>query len=96
MASIREEGVLHVAKLARLRLAPGEAGLYQEQLGRVLEHIEELSSLDLSGVPETFSVLGPGAPPREDVAAPYAGAASLLENAPASEDGFFKVPKVIG
>jgi len=92
--AISEEQVRHVAKLARLKLTPEEVRLYQEQLGRILEHIDELSGFDVSSSPETFS-LGPSAPLREDAAAPFAGAGDLVGGAPAAEDGCFKVPKVL-
>jgi aspartyl-tRNA(Asn)/glutamyl-tRNA(Gln) amidotransferase subunit C len=92
--TIREEQVLHAARLARLRLSPDEVRLYQDQLGRILEHVGELSGLDVSSCPETAS-LGSPAPLRGDEAATFAGAADLAAAAPSSEEGCFKVPKVI-
>ena len=45
--------VRHVARLARIALAEEEVTTFQEQLGRVLEHVEHLSKLDVSGVEPT-------------------------------------------
>ena len=93
--TITEKEVLHVARLARLRLTPQELALYREQLGRVLEHIEELSRLDTGSVPPTAHVLGLVNALRPDEPAPWPGREALLAQAPASEGPYFKVPKVI-
>ncbi len=45
--------VRHVARLARLALTEEEISTFQGQLGRILEHIEHLKKLDVSGVDPT-------------------------------------------
>ena len=45
--------VRHVARLARIALTEEEVSTFQGQLGRVLEHIEHLKKLDVSGVEPT-------------------------------------------
>jgi aspartyl-tRNA(Asn)/glutamyl-tRNA(Gln) amidotransferase subunit C len=93
---ISEGDVRHVAKLARLRLEPEEVRLFQGQLGRVLDHMEELGALDLSSVepaahvPERAHALRPDRPERP------ACVQEILANAPAREGSFFKVPRVLG
>ena len=92
---ISEEDVVKIGKLARLRLSPDEVALYRRQLGNILESMEELSRLDISGVEPTSSVLGLADVTREDETRPFPGAEKLLANAPAREGPYYKVRKVI-
>ena len=54
---IDREQVLHVARLARLRLAEEEIDRMSRELSTVLDHIEKISELDLDGVPPTSHVV---------------------------------------
>ncbi|HXG30457.1 MAG TPA: Asp-tRNA(Asn)/Glu-tRNA(Gln) amidotransferase subunit GatC [Thermodesulfobacteriota bacterium] len=92
---ISKETVLHVAELARLEFKEEELERFTEQLGNILEHIEELNGLDTSGVEPTFHVLGISTPLREDTVKPWLSSDEALENAPHREGGFFAVPKFI-
>lgn len=94
MAISREE-VQKIAKLAKLRLTEAEVSLYQGQLGKILDAVNELSRLDTSGVPPTTSVLGLSNVLRPDEPEPFAAVEKLLENAPEREGPYFKVRKVI-
>ncbi|MBI2486542.1 MAG: Asp-tRNA(Asn)/Glu-tRNA(Gln) amidotransferase subunit GatC [Deltaproteobacteria bacterium] len=87
--------VRHVAELARLEFKEEELEKFAEQLGNILEHIEELNELDTSNVEPTFHVLDLSTPLREDVVEPWLNADEALENAPQREEDFFAVPKVI-
>ena len=92
---LSREEVQHIAELAKLALNGEEQSLYQEQLSAILEHFERLQELDTETIPPTATVLPlrsvmradePRSPfPREDI----------LANAPAPEDGCFKVPAVL-
>lgn len=93
--AITEEDVRKIAKLARLRLSTEEVSRYQAQLGKIMDSMEELAKLDISGVPPTTSVLGLSNILREDVPEPFEGVSKLLANAPAREGAFYKVKKVI-
>jgi aspartyl-tRNA(Asn)/glutamyl-tRNA(Gln) amidotransferase subunit C len=84
----------HVAKLARLSLTDEEAALYQQQLSRVLAHIDQLSAHDLAAEPSAhalpvFDVV------RADVARPGLSQAAALQNAPRQAMDQFQIPKVI-
>lgn len=89
---IEREQVLHVAKLARLRLSDAEVERMAGELSGILEHVDRIGELDLDNVPPTShvvdleNVLRPDEPrpswPREDV----------LAQAPDSADGAFRVP----
>lgn len=92
---ISREEVLHIAKLAKLKLTEDEVKLFQEQLGRILEYFKKLQELDTSSVEPMKHVLDVhnvlrGDEPREPVSQEDA-----LKNAPKKRDGFFEVPKVI-
>jgi len=90
--SIDREQVLHVAKLARLRLSDEEVDKMASELSKILEHIEHISELDLAGVPPTTHVVEVGNALREDVPAPSLPRDVILEQAPATQDGGFLVP----
>ncbi|MGH7889322.1 MAG: Asp-tRNA(Asn)/Glu-tRNA(Gln) amidotransferase subunit GatC [Thermodesulfobacteriota bacterium] len=93
--NISKKTVRHVALLARLEFKEDELEKFTEQLGNILEHIEELNELDTSTVGPTFHVLDVSTPYREDVVKPWLSSNEALENAPQRDEGFFAVPKVI-
>jgi aspartyl-tRNA(Asn)/glutamyl-tRNA(Gln) amidotransferase subunit C len=90
--TISRDQVLHVARLARLKLTDDEVERMQGELSSILDHIETISELDLDGVPPTSSVVELENVLREDVPRPSLPRERALENAPdATEDGF-RVP----
>lgn len=93
--SITKKDVLHVADLARLALTEKEIDLYTGQLQRILSYVEKLSELDTSGVTPTTSTVPPETAFREDLVTPSLAQEDALRNAPLSEKGCFKVPKII-
>ena len=93
--AIPPEEVRRIAALARLRLADDEVALYGSQFARILELVAEVSALDTSQTPATASVLGLSNVMREDVPQSFPEPERLTAMAPESEDGFYKVPKVI-
>jgi len=92
---ISKDAVRHVAELARLEFKEEELEKFTEQLGNILEHIEELNELDTSSVEPTFHVLDISTPLREDTVKPWLSSDEALENAPHREEDFFAVPKFI-
>ena len=93
--AITAEDVRKIARLARLKLTPEEVALYQGQLLKILESMEELSRLDTGRVEPTSSVLGLTNVLREDEPDPFPDPEKLLAVAPEREGPFYKVPKVI-
>jgi aspartyl-tRNA(Asn)/glutamyl-tRNA(Gln) amidotransferase subunit C len=91
------EEVRRIAQLARLRLGPEEEQSLAVQLSAILDHVAELSKLDVTGVePMTHALAaGEGAPLREDVVQPSLAPDVALANAPAREGTCFKVPRII-
>jgi aspartyl-tRNA(Asn)/glutamyl-tRNA(Gln) amidotransferase subunit C len=92
------EQVAAIAALANLDLEPVELDLFAKQLGDVLAAAEELQQLDTTGVPPTASVVTRHAADREDAVQPCLDRETALAQAPdaAVDDGFFRVPRVIG
>jgi aspartyl-tRNA(Asn)/glutamyl-tRNA(Gln) amidotransferase subunit C len=89
---IDREQVLHVAKLARLRLTDEEVERMAGELSTILEAIEQIGELDLEGVQPTSHVVDLENVLRPDVPRPSLPRERALANAPdASSDGF-RVP----
>jgi aspartyl-tRNA synthetase len=91
---ISEQEVRHVARLARLRLEDSEVRSFQKELNAVLEHFETLQTLDTQDVLPMAHVLDLKNVWREDKAA-TSGSSDLLSNAPMTEKGYFKVPRIL-
>lgn len=93
--SITKKDVQKVAELARLELTAEETELYTTQLKRILGYVEKLSELDTGGVEPTSSTVPLRSVMRDDVVAESLPREKALANAPLSERGCFKVPKII-
>ena len=78
--------------LARLALEPGDEEFYAVQLSGA--HIDRLQQLDTDSIPPTAQVVEVANPLREDVPRPGLSQADALANAPATVDGFFRVPSI--
>lgn len=89
------EEVEHIAELARLRLTDTEKVLYRQQLSEILDHFARLRSLDTAEIPPTSSVLPAESNLRMDEPYPSLEQKELLDNAPETEAGQFRVPPVL-
>lgn len=92
---ITKKDVEHVAKLARLRLTEEEKEKFGEQLSEILEYVEKLNVLDTAHVEPTSHVVALKNVMREDEVKPSLPVEEVLDNAPAREGKYFKVPKII-
>jgi aspartyl-tRNA(Asn)/glutamyl-tRNA(Gln) amidotransferase subunit C len=92
---ITREEVLHVASLARLKLSPEEEEMLTGQLDKILQYVEKLDQLDTSNVEPLAHAVDVVNAFREDRVVPFPLRDRLLSNAPARENTFFKVPKII-
>jgi aspartyl-tRNA(Asn)/glutamyl-tRNA(Gln) amidotransferase subunit C len=96
MASISRDDVAHVARLARLELTDDELGLFTAQLAAVLEHAADVEALDVGDVPPTMHPYPLRNVLRDDDVRPGVDREEVLGQAPAAEDGRFKVPPILG
>ena len=96
MSRITRDDVAHVAVLARLRLTDAELDMFTEQLAAVLDHADDVASLDTAGVAPTAHPLSLVNVLRPDEPRPSLDRDEVLAAAPAVEDKRFRVPPVLG
>jgi aspartyl-tRNA(Asn)/glutamyl-tRNA(Gln) amidotransferase subunit C len=89
---IDREQVLHVAKLARLKLTDDEVERMSGELSSILEAIEQIAELDLEGVEPTSHVIELENVLRPDEPRPSLPRERALANAPDATDAGFRVP----
>ena len=87
--------VAYVARLARINLTEDEAKIFQKQLDKVLNYVEKLRQIDVTGVDTTVNGLPLFNVFREDVPRDWLTADQALSNAPRQANGLFIVPKVV-
>ncbi len=95
MGKITIQEVEHVAKLARLEFSEEEKKKLAEQLGRILDYIDQLNELDTEDVPPTSHVIPVKNVVRPDVVKPSLTRDEALANAPSNVEGLFEVPKIV-
>ena len=89
---IEREQVLHVARLARLRLDDAEVERMTGELSSILDHIEKISELDLDGVEPTSHVVDLENVLRADEPRPGLPRERALAPAPVADGRGFRVP----
>ncbi|VVT17457.1 Asp-tRNA(Asn)/Glu-tRNA(Gln) amidotransferase subunit GatC [Rhizobium sp. EC-SD404] len=87
--------VKRVARLSRLAVSDEDAQRMVGELNVILGFVEQLDEVDVSGVEPMTSVIAMDMKKRADVVTDGDKAADVVANAPASEEGFFLVPKVV-
>ncbi len=95
MAKITIKQVEHVANLARLTFNEQEKEKLAENLGEILDYIEQLNKLNTDDVPPTSHAIPVKNVVREDVVRKSFTQEEALANAPSPVDGLFEVPKII-
>ena len=91
-AVIDRAQVLHVARLARLRLEEGEIERMSGELSGILEHVDRIAALDLDDVEPTTHVVALENVLRPDRPRPSWPREVVLGQAPDPADGAFRVP----
>ena len=93
---ITETDAAYVARLARLALTDEEVEEYTYQLRDVLEYAAVVASLDTSGVAPTAHPFPLTNVLRPDEPRPSLDRDEVLAMAPDTEDGRFRVPRILG
>ena len=93
--SVDIDTVKRVAKLARIAVSDEQAAKLRGDLNAILGFVEQLNEVDIDGVEPMTSVVHMDMKKRADEVTDGGKAQDILANAPASEDGFFMVPKVV-
>jgi aspartyl-tRNA(Asn)/glutamyl-tRNA(Gln) amidotransferase subunit C len=91
---IGREEVLHIAKLAKVKLQEEEVELFQKQLSDCLDYFKKLTELDTSKVAPMKHILDVHNVMRSDEPRPSVPAGEALRNAPQRRDDLFEVPAV--
>lgn len=91
-AVIDRDQVLHVARLARLRLDDAEVERMSRELSGILDHIAKIGELDLDDVEPTSHVIQVENVLRPDEPRPSLERERALEQAPDADAGGFRVP----
>jgi aspartyl-tRNA(Asn)/glutamyl-tRNA(Gln) amidotransferase subunit C len=93
--SVDATTVRRIAHLARIAVTDAEVPHLQGELNAILAFVEQLSEVDVEGVEPMTSVMPMEMKKRTDVVNDGEIADDVVRNAPATEDHFFLVPKVV-
>jgi aspartyl-tRNA(Asn)/glutamyl-tRNA(Gln) amidotransferase subunit C len=93
--AVDADTVRRVAHLARIAVADEEVEPLRGELNAILAFVEQLAEVDVAGVEPMTSVVPMAMRMRDDKVTDGGIAADILANAPAREDHFFLVPKVV-
>jgi aspartyl-tRNA(Asn)/glutamyl-tRNA(Gln) amidotransferase subunit C len=93
--SVDTATVRRIAHLARIAVKEDEVEHLKDELNGILAFVEQLSEVDVEGVEPMTSVMPMAMKKREDLVTDGGIADDIVKNAPASEDHFFLVPKVV-
>src|ERR1700741_1802615 len=93
--SVDADTVRRVAHVARIAVADDEVEHFRGELNAMLAFVEQLSEVDIAGVEPMTSVMPMAMKMRKDEITDGGIADAVMANAPAREDHFFLVPKVV-
>ncbi|MGB3391104.1 MAG: Asp-tRNA(Asn)/Glu-tRNA(Gln) amidotransferase subunit GatC [Pseudaminobacter sp.] len=93
--SVDKATVKRVAHLARIAVTDEDAERMTGELNAILGFVEQLNEVDVAGVEPMTSVTPMAMRQRTDIVTDGDKAADIVANAPASEENFFLVPKVV-
>jgi aspartyl-tRNA(Asn)/glutamyl-tRNA(Gln) amidotransferase subunit C len=92
---LTKEEVVKIALLARIKLNETEVEKFQKELSAVLDFVDELKQVDVSGLEEVSQVTGLVNVQRNDIAVESENRDAILSQAPEIKDGFYKVKAIL-
>lgn len=92
---ISKKEVQHIAGLARIGLDEKEIEEYAEDLSSILDWIEQLKEVDISGVEPTAHITGLENVTREDIEREFSDKNKITDLFPESKDGYNKVKSIL-
>jgi aspartyl-tRNA(Asn)/glutamyl-tRNA(Gln) amidotransferase subunit C len=95
MKKLTSEEVVHIAKLAKLKLSDEEIKKFQKQLSCIIVFVDELKKINTNNVVPTAQVTGLNNVFRDDVVIPSLSQEQALSNAQETYKGFFKVKSIL-
>ena len=93
--SVDIETVRRVARLARIAVSEEEAQRMTGELNTILGFVEQLNEVDVAGVEPMTSVIPMAMKKRADEVDDGGRPEDIVANAPATNENFFLVPKVV-
>src|SRR6185436_4705306 len=93
--SVDQVTVRRIARLARLAITDEDVPHLQGELNAILAFVEQLNEVDVEGVEAMTSVAPMLMKKRRDGVTDGGYPDKIVANAPATEDNFFVVPKVV-
>ena len=93
--SVDAATVRRIAHLARIAVADDEIEHLRGELNAMLAFVEQLSEVNVEGIDPMTSVTPMAMKKRADVVTDGDNVDAILQNAPATQDGYFLVPKVV-
>lgn len=96
MAKLTRDDVLKLARLARLDLSDAEVNEFKDELSEILQYVEMLQAVDVTGLKPTNQITGLTHVTRQDEIRGYGYEPSeLLKNVPATLGDQIKVKRMI-
>ena len=92
---IMKEEILHIAKLASLKIKDEEIEEYRKNLQDILNFANTINSVDTENIEGTNGATNNVNVLREDEVEIFEDKDALMENAPEKSNNMFKIPKVI-
>lgn len=92
---VSKEELLHIAKLADLKLKEEETEKYLENLQEILNFADVINNADVSNLDITIGTYENKNVFRKDEVKEFGNLDALLQNTPEKEQNMFKIPKVI-
>ena len=92
---ISKEDVQHIAYLSKLKFDESEIVDSTNKLSQIIEYVEKLSEVDTEDIDSTYQVNDDYQFMREDEVIESLSREEAISNAPDSQFGYFKLPKVL-
>jgi aspartyl-tRNA(Asn)/glutamyl-tRNA(Gln) amidotransferase subunit C len=94
---LTKEEVKHIAALARIGLNDGEIEKFSKEISSILDWVEQLKEVDVSGVEPTAHITGMKNIDRKDEVEEFGslGREAILRNAPEVKNGSIKVKSIL-
>ena len=92
---LTKEEVIKISQLVRIELSEAEVEKFQKELSTVLDYVEELKLVDVSGLEEVSQVTGLVNVQREDKVIDLGNREEILSEAPEIKDGYYKVKAIL-
>ena len=92
---ITREDVEHISWLASIKISDEEKEKFVDQFNSILDYFHQLDEVDTEGIEPTYRVVDLANVFRDDVACKSLNQEEALKNAPKTENGYFKSPRIV-